>query len=290
MWKHALQAWAFLALPGVALAAPPPTLATATIVEGEATLLRDGSTHALAEGVPMRTGDILHTGAAGRFVRLEFADGLLLDLAPHSRVLLGASPDPATPHGYLLTGTAKLSLPSGARAPAEPVLQSPALTMASLNGGVVISATAAATAVFAESGSALLVPRRGDTDPTPLTLGSGQFYLHAADAKPALAPRPGASFIQGLPRPFRDTLPPRLATLKSRDVVPRRLADITYADAQPWIDAEPALRPQFVARWRGLARRPDFRAALIEHLPAHPEWERVLEPLARPHRVASSAR
>ena len=42
--------------------------------------------------------------------------------------------------------------------------------------------------------------------------------------------------------------------------------------------AESALRSQFVARWRALARRPDFRAGLVAHMRSHPEWDRIVFP------------
>ena len=44
------------------------------------------------------------------------------------------------------------------------------------------------------------------------------------------------------------------------------------------IDAEPALRPQFVPRWRTLAKAPEFRAGLVAGIAAHPEWDRLLFP------------
>ena len=276
MWKHALRAWAFMVLPGFAVAAPP-TVATATIVDGDAILLRDGSTFGLAEGVELRQGDIVHAGAKGRFVRLEFPDGVVLDLAPQARVLLGAKVDKAQARAYLLNGAAKLGVTAG-KAPAEPLLTSPTLTLSDVARGVVLSTAPDETAVFAESGSATVVERRDFKPQPPLALRNGQFYARAGDAKASVVPRPTPAFIQALPKPFLDTLPPRLASLKARDVEPRLLGELTYAEAQPWIDAEPALRSSFVARWRPLAKRPEFRAGLVEHLPAHPEWDRVLFP------------
>ena len=93
-----------------------------------------------------------------------------------------------------------------------------------------------------------------------------------------LAPRPAADFIQRVPRPFIDTLPTRAALFAARDVPVKRLAAITYADVQAWIDAEPALRPLFVTRWKALAQTPEFRKGLAANMRAHPEWDCILYP------------
>jgi len=107
--------------------------------------------------------------------------------------------------------------------------------------------------------------------------------LLAAGAKPELASRPTPALVQAMPRAFMDTLPSRAAAFAGKDVTPKPLGQVSWADAQPWIDAEPALRRGFVKRWRGLARVPEFRHGLVAGLKAHPEWDPVLNPpLPRP--------
>ena len=102
MWKQALRALAFAALPGVVMAASP--VATATIVDGDAALIRDTTAFGLAEGVRLQKDDIVQTGAKGRYVRLEFANGIVADLAPDTRLMLSPKTGKTTPQLYLLSG------------------------------------------------------------------------------------------------------------------------------------------------------------------------------------------
>jgi hypothetical protein len=61
-------------------------------------------------------------------------------------------------------------------------------------------------------------------------------------------------------------------------VAPKAAPDFSYADVEPWLKAEPALRKPLVQRWRAKAREPAFRAALVSNLKAHPEWDPILFP------------
>lgn len=280
MWKQALRACAVASLPSLALAAPP--LATATIVEGETVLIREAAAYGLAEGVRLQKGDIIQSTAKGRFVRVEFADGVVVDLAGGTQLMLSpkAGPDrgKAPPRLYLLNGIVKVGVPANLPA-TDTLLASPNADLSAVSKGVVVSVTRQDASVFAESGAVTVVERREFKPQPPQTLRSGQFYLRTGEAKAQVAPRPSGAFIQSLPKAFLDTLPSRLDLLKSRDVAPKpAAAGLSYTDVQPWIDAEPTLRPQFVTRWRTLAKAPDFRAGLVAGIAAHPEWDRLLFP------------
>ena len=274
MWKLVLRASLLAALPGMGLAATPS--ATATIVEGDAVLVRDASTFALAEGVRLRKDDIVHTDPKARFLRLEFADGSTVDIAPGSRVMLAPKVGKSTPPLYLLEGTVKLTMP--ATPSTGTVLLSPGLELTDVAKGVVVSVSPTQAAVFAESGAATLVERSDGKAVATQPVRAGQFYQRTGDAKAQISSRPTGAFIQGLPKAFLDTLPRRSELFKARDVAPRLSGEPAYAQVQPWIDAEAALRPVFVTRWRSLAKAPEFRAGLVAGLPAHPEWDRTLFP------------
>ena len=103
-------------------------------------------------------------------------------------------------------------------------------------------------------------------------------FGRTGSGKSAMSARPPADFVSQLPRSFLDTLPSRAAMFKDRDVTPKPLADISYAEAQAWLATEPALRRPAMPRWRPLTRNPAFRTALVANMAAHPEWDRVLFP------------
>lgn len=264
--------------------------ATVTILDGEATLLRGVAKAGLAEGVRLSAGDIVETGPATRLLRLELDDGAPLDLGPATRVqlmprLTGDTTRRAA-RAYLLQGWAKLG---AGKTPADGVvIASPVLDLAAPKRSVVLALDGEQTFVFAESGEASFTPRNGNRAAPAVTLKSGEFHARSAD-KSATSARPSPAFLQRVPRAFQDTLPSRLKQFSGSEVQPRPLGAITYADAQPWIDAEPGLRGGFVLRWRLLARQEDFRRRLQEGMAAHPEWDPLLNPEKYLPRAASAA-
>lgn len=273
LWVGALTA-----LPLWAMAATP--WATATIVEGEVHLVREAVNHTLTEGTRLTREDILHTGPASRLVRVEFADGVIFDLGPETRLLLAP---PARARGktmaraYLLGGLVKVGLPAGTAAE-DPLVVSPLFELASVSRGVVLKVAPNEAALFAESGEASLAERRDGQAQARMTVKNGQFYQRLGDGRAQVSGRPAPAFIQALPRAFLDTLPSRLGRWSARESAPRRIGTLAYDDARPWLDAEPALRAAFVSRWKGLAKDPAFRAGLLADMSAHPEWDRVLFP------------
>lgn len=261
--------------------AATPSVALLTILDGEATVLRDSHKLALGEGVALQADDIVELGPQARLLRLEFPDGLSLDLGPGGRALLAPklAGERARARLYLLTGWAKLSAPKGVAA----ALLSPALDLDTRGGTVVLALTPQGSQVFAEDGE-LQLRRPGAA---AQTLKSGELLSLPADgAKPVLSAGPPPSFGQAMPRAFMDSLPMRAALFQGKEVAPKRIGAIAYADAQPWIDAEPALRRAYLPRWRGLARDAEFRRGLVAGLKAHPEWQPVLFPPPPPSQPA----
>jgi hypothetical protein len=282
--------------PGLAASASP---ALATIVDGEARLVRDTARYMLAEGVGLQPGDIVETAPGAALVRIEFgASGGVLDLGPGTRLLLAprlrdarrARPTTA----YLLEGWAKLappaatgsaSAPGGATAPAG--FASEKVDVVVLGGGSVVHVDEARAAVFQESGQATLAETAAPRDAAPRVLKSGETWLWR-DGKGAVVPRPDPDFVAALPRAFRDTLPRRSAAFEAKERVPKPLPPPTYADLEPWLTAEPALRQALLPRWQKLARDADFRRELVAHRKAHPEWERILFPPPPPKPPATT--
>jgi hypothetical protein len=267
---------------GTAQAAP---LAQLTILDGEALLLRDAAKLAAAEGVALQADDIVELGPQARLLRLEFADGTLLDLGPGSRALMAPrlAGERARARVYLLAGWAKASVPKGQSF----ALLSPALDF---NAG---AATTAVLALPAGGGSAQLFAEAGELQlrrpgAAAQTLKAGEL-LSLAGGKAQTLNRPSPDFVQAMPRAFLDSLPARAALFKGKEVAPKRLAALAYADAQPWLTAETPLRRAYLPRWRPLARDAEFRRGLVAGLKNHPEWEPILFPPAPAAASAAAA-
>jgi hypothetical protein len=277
VWK--LAVWlCVLACPWSAWANVP--LATATIVDGEAIVVRDTSRLQLAEGVRLAKDDIIETTDKARLVRIEFSDGLMLDLGPSTRVLLAprlsGDKGRAQSQLHLLSGSAKLTLAKG-RPPAADVLSSPAFDVTGMVRSAVFIVQPTEAYAFAESGELVLRERAGAKAGAIHSLKASEFFAQPGGDKSSLTTRPTPNFIQRLPRPFVDALPSRVALFKDRDVLPKRLGDIGYADVADWIDAD-GLRAGFVTRWKALAQDAEFRKGLVANLRRHPEWDRTLFP------------
>ncbi len=291
VWKCALWLCVVAWPPGLWAAAP---LATATIVDGEVLLVRGASRLQLAEGVRLAKDDIVENTAKGRLVRIEFSDGLIVDLGPESRALLAPKlmGDRArfASRLHLLRGVAKVTVPKPLP-PAAAAFSSPGFDVTGVARSAVFIVQAGEAFAFAESGEVVLSERSRGRAAGSTSLKNGEFYAHVGDSKPTVTTRPTPAFIQRLPRAFLDTLPARAALFSSRGVEPKLLGEISFADAQDWIDAE-SLRAQFAARWRALAQYPAFREGVAANMSAHPEWDRILYPekyLPKPASAPTSA-
>jgi hypothetical protein len=255
-------------------------MAMATIVDGEAVLVRDSARLLLAEGVRLAKDDIVENTAKGRLVRIEFSDGAMLDLGPNTRVLLAprlsGDKSRAQPLVHLLNGSAKMSVPKG-HPPVTDAMSSPAFDVNGLVRSAVFIVQPGEAYAFAEAGELVLREREGAKAGAIRTLKGGEFFAHQGSEQAAITERPTQAFIQRLPRPFLDTLPARAAVFKAREPEPKALGEIAFAEAEAWIDAE-GLRSHFATRWKALAQNPAFREGLAANMRAHPEWDRVLFP------------
>ncbi|MEY4563584.1 MAG: hypothetical protein RLZZ618_2861 [Pseudomonadota bacterium] len=278
LWRRAL-CFALVACPLVAVAAQP--LATVTIIDGSpATLIRDSAKLLLTEGVRLQKDDLVETGAQVKVLRLEFANGLVADLGPDTRVMLtpklGGDRSKSNPSLYLLQGWAKLSAPKTPLG--SLLLSSRSLDVSAVTGQVVLTVSPTEALLFVEAGTVSLVERVGDKPRPAATLKGDQFFERTGAAKSSVVSRPPPAFIKRLPRPFLDTLPRRAATFASRDPAAKSAGDFSYADAAPWIDSETALRSVFVPRWRALVQQAEFKRGLAANMKSHPEWDRIVFP------------
>jgi hypothetical protein len=260
---------------GPTLAAEP--VGVVTILDGDAVLIRGLSKFALAEGVRIAANDLAETGK-NTFLRVEFTDGTVVDLGPATRVQLNR---PSLRQGdrpslYLLTGWLKLSaskLSSGSKGS----IASREFDALAVGGEAVERVERAAGAVFAESGAVRVIDRRHGPA-MPVSLESGDYVtLRGRDAA-RVERQPPREFVAALPRQFEDRLPSRIALFRDREVSAKSSGTFTYAEVEPWIDAEPLIRRRFVREWVAKADDDEFRQRLDAGLARHTEWERILHP------------
>jgi hypothetical protein len=260
--------------------APPGTI---TILEGQAFVYRGVGRVQAQEGLRLALGDIVAT-VPSSLAQIELANGCVLQLGGATRVLLGepaskAKDKAADRSAYLMDGWLKLvgaAPKSAGEAPAFE-LRSPLFEVAAGPAVLVVHATPQEVTIFAERGSARVEERQG-AEPAAVALEAGDTYRREAGSSGSVSAGPVQAFIADMPRAFRDSLPSRIDRFREVDVQPRPAPDFEYGDVEAWLNAEPALRRQFVQRWRPKAKDSAFRAALVAGMSAHPEWDRVLFP------------
>jgi len=269
--------WAFslLAFPLVAAAADP--VATVTLLEGPAELIRGVTRYVLAEGVRLQSGDIIEVRDKG-LAEIEFTEGVALAMGAGTRMLAVSIPRAKSAAGdyYVMQGRLKLS---GVKQGARLRVVTPMFTLMPAEGIAVLTVDGGEGSVFVESGETRVVetPARGGAS-APLRLKGGEFYTRKAGQKGAVAPRPSPAFISVLPKIFLDPLPSRMARYKERQVQPKRVDDVSYAEVEAWLKAPPEVRRPLVPRFQPRASDPAFRSGLIANLKFHPEWDRILFP------------
>jgi hypothetical protein len=273
-------AFAFLACPLVAAAADPA--ATVTLLEGQAAMVRGVTRYALSEGVGLQSGDIIEVGDKG-LAQIEFAEGAALALGPGTRVLAVsiAQGKPAGGDFYAMRGALKLA---GVKQGAHFRIATPIFALQPAEGAAVLVVGGGEGSVFVESGGARLTAA-----PAPLRLKGGDFFTRKAGQKGAVALRPSPVFIGELPKIFLDPLPSRLARYKERQVQPRQLDVVSYAEVEAWLKAPPEVRHPLVQRFAPRASDPAFRSALVSNLRFHPEWDPILYPEKHPPKEADTA-
>ena len=268
-------AYALLVCPLTAAAAD--RVATVTLLEGPATLVRGVTRYVLVEGVRLQPGDVIEVGEKG-IAQVEFSDGGTLAMSPGTRMLSVSAPRGKSAAGdyYVTQGALKIS---GVKKDANFRFVTPIFTMQPAEGSAVLLLGKGEASVFAEGGETRIIePATKGAAPPPLRLKSGEFYSRKADQKGTVASRPTPAFIGALPKVFLDPLPSRAARYKDREVPPKRMEDVSYADVEQWLKAPPDIRRPLLTRFRPRASDPTFRAALVANLKFHPEWDPVLFP------------
>ena len=261
-----LRAFLMLALSLPALCAAAPAIGVFTIVEGEAMVIRDTVRFAVAEGLQFQPDDIVHTADNAQFVRMEFAQGGVVDLGPGTRVLLKprfTPPADRPAQAYMLQGWAKIT----AAAAQKMNFSSARIDVTELAGVGVARVSDDLSFLFVESGSAKVAER--GAQPRVHAVAGGEAYERRASDSGAVVSRPAADIVKAMPRAFADTLPLRAKRFQDSPVAPASAVEIVYEDVAMWINAERALRPAFVQRWNAKAKRTAL-SQRVDRRVAHP--------------------
>jgi hypothetical protein len=275
-WAVPLALWVAGA-PAIAHAEP---IGIVTILEGSAFVLRGAARLVVAEGVRVEAGDIIQTADAS-VMQLELADQSIAQLGPSARVMLAAQTRPKPERTlYVLNGWIKVIATQRDPKAGVPVeIRAPLFELAPGNAVTVFKSSPAEVALFVETGAARIVERVAGARGPETPLKQGSFYQRKAATKSAIGTALPQEFIAEMPRIFRDSLPARRDRFADREIAAKAGPDFTYAEVEGWLKSEPAVRRQFVQRWRAKAGSDNaFRGALVANLPAHPEWDPVLFP------------
>lgn len=260
----------FAAVPGQA------STAVLTLLEGDAIAIDGARTLAAAAGLRLGPGVIVETSPRATLLRIEWPEGVMLDMGPDTRVMLappGFPPrDKGAPVLYLLQGWVKLIGPAGS---VHGGLVTPMTDVLPFTGTVVAFTAKGEQQLFAETGKPTVVERLAK-GAARVPLGNGELYSARGNEKGTVAARPTPAFIKDMPRSFRDAVPSRAAAFKDKKVEGVTLGEANYASIEHWLVAEPAIRREFPRRFASLAQEPSFRSAIIAKMPAHPEWAGTL--------------
>jgi hypothetical protein len=283
-WLAVVVAWLGPTLAAPCLAAE--SVARLTLLDGQAALIRGAEVAAAPLGLALQAGDIVESSKGAALVRIEFNDRRVLDLGPDTRVLLLPPPAPGRSRrpaqAYVLSGWTKLSSSSGEAS----VISN--LAEASTAGSVLLQVAPRRTSVFAETGPAGVLPQGSASSLAALNLGPGQFATLSADRASQEGPLPPpAVWLAGVPRALRESPSPRLERFANVTIVPDAPRDVTAADVEPWLNAEPRLRAELRSRWALVLRDNEARtpagrspAALPMPTPPPPLAARAVESAA----------
>jgi hypothetical protein len=252
-------------------ATPAGRVGVVTILEGKASVIRSLAQFDVAEGVRLLPGDLIRTQPKS-LLRIEYPDECSLEAGPDTQLQLFHPADKKRanrPALYLMQGWLKLGCKNGTDA----AFTLKDLDVVGISRVLVIHANGDSRAIFAEQGTAKVVRHSGS-----VTLNPGDFLDVEPDVASDVQPRPTAQFMEALPRAYRDTLPSRYSVYVSRVVEPQNPRSFGYTDVEPWLNAEPVVRRQFVGLWVRKVNDPAFRAPLDRDLARHPEWDRILHP------------
>ena len=257
-------------------------IGTLTVVEGGLRIIRNTSVLRGSQGARIDWGDMLETGGSG-LVQVECETGAIVALGPSSQLFFFSHTGAGGATGgelVLLSGWLKAETTSKV----GPYLyNTPLLAGKTKEGTLVMHAGAESSEMFVESGSAGVAELTANGNAGEFRAAkSGQFFSRQRGKNVVVGSSPAATFLDSMPRPFRDTLPSGLSQIKGKPPELRREREVSYADLRPWLLMPARWRGEFVTRFESRLDDPEFRRELESHIRDHPEWEEALPPDKNP--------
>jgi hypothetical protein len=253
-------------------------IGTITLVESELHVIRGATVFVGMQGARINRGDMFETGARG-VTQLEFGTGTVIALGPSSRLLLfnysGSQAEFVLLSGWL---KGEIDPKSGSYQ-----FDTPLLAGMTKQGNLVVHSGQDSSDIFVESGAASLGQVTAAGSASQLRPAkAGDFFTRQAGKNLTPAARPSAAFVDAMPMPFRDTLPPH--PLKGKAPELSHGHEIDYAQLRPWLMMPSRWRKELVPRFESRLRDPAFREQLAAHLQEYPEWDPVLHPEKYPNK------
>lgn len=248
-------------------------LGVATLVEGSPLVLRGVTWYKLAPGTRMEDGDIIEAGERAQ-VQIELAAGNAANLVGVASLYLSGPAPAATPVVPMLT------LPRGwlkvaAKSP-EVRVRTTTAEVGTTDAVLVMRASGPSLDLFIESGTARFTEFLPNGAVAAVRdVKRGEFWATQADRPLALQTRAPKAFVDAIPRHFVDALP-RLAGKFTTAPALAIDHDVTYAEAEPWLNSRD--RAVFEKRFTSRLRDPAFRKAVEPHVSRYPTWDRKLHP------------
>lgn len=249
-------------------AATAAEIGTVTLADAGARLLRGATWYKVAVGTRVEDADIVATRDATQ-VQVELASGTIANRAGAGTMYFAASP-PDGPRVIAVTGG---WLKVATKAPGVRV-RTPAFDAVVVDGTVVVHAQPASSEMFVEAGGARLY-EPPPSAAAPRDAKRGEHWSKGAGGAFASVSRAPKSFVDAMPRPYLDPLPALAAKVKARPALVAD-GDVTFAEAQPWLDGRE--RAAFEKRFASRLRDPAFRKAVEPHVARYPSWDRQLHP------------
>lgn len=255
-------------------------LGVVTIVDGDGVLIRKTQKIQLKAGTRLFAQDLLQTDAKGTLVRVELNKGGVFDFGPGSLGIVRPGLTSGSGQAaslYFVKGWLKVSAAPGVGSASSAVL-SEQLEVPQVPGSAVLSSQAGTFQVFAENAALSVSERRLGKSGAPTAVPAGAYFAGVQGEKALISPRVPGSFIQSVPKGFQESIPSLKATFMARpEPIAKSLGELSYADAEPWLAAEPMVRGLLLALWKNQLPS-DLRQGLSDHIGSHPEWRSTLFP------------